>query len=40
MAVFRRLADDRGVTAIVSTHDPLLIGVADRTFELRDGAVA
>jgi putative ABC transport system ATP-binding protein len=40
MAVLRRLVDERGVTAIVSTHDPLLIGVADRTLELRDGAVA
>jgi putative ABC transport system ATP-binding protein len=40
MGVFRRLVDEHGVTAIVSTHDPLLIGVADRTFELRDGSVA
>jgi putative ABC transport system ATP-binding protein len=40
MAVLRRLVDERGVTAIVSTHDPLLIGLADRTCELRDGAVA
>jgi putative ABC transport system ATP-binding protein len=39
MALLRRLVDDRGVSAIVATHDPLLIGVADRRIALRDGAI-
>ena len=25
------------MTAIVATHDPLMLDVADRVFELRDG---
>ena len=29
----------RGMTALVATHDPVLIGVADRVLELRDGAL-
>jgi putative ABC transport system ATP-binding protein len=28
-----------GVTAIVATHDPLLIDVADRVVEIRDGVL-
>jgi ABC-type siderophore export system fused ATPase/permease subunit len=28
-----------GVTAIVATHDPMLIDLADRVIELRDGQV-
>ena len=39
MALLRRLVDERGVSAIVATHDPLLIGMADRRFALRDGAI-
>jgi len=39
MGVLRRLVDDRGVTVIVATHDPLLIGMADQVVELRDGAL-
>jgi putative ABC transport system ATP-binding protein len=39
MAVLRRLVDERGVSVIVATHDPLLIGMGDLVVELRDGAV-
>ena len=31
------LVRTEGVTAIVATHDPLLLDVADRVVELRDG---
>jgi putative ABC transport system ATP-binding protein len=40
MAVMRKLVDERGVSVIVATHDPLLIGMGDRMVELHDGAVA
>ncbi|HKP18721.1 MAG TPA: ABC transporter ATP-binding protein [Gaiellaceae bacterium] len=39
MQLLRRLVDERGISAIVATHDPLLIGMADRRISLRDGAV-
>jgi putative ABC transport system ATP-binding protein len=39
MGLLRKLVDERGVTAIVATHDPILIGMADRAVELRDGSV-
>lgn len=39
MGVFRRLVDERGVSVIVATHDPLLIGMGDQVVELRDGEV-
>jgi putative ABC transport system ATP-binding protein len=39
MGLLRRLADERGVTVIVATHDPLLIAMAGHAVELRDGAV-
>ena len=39
MGELRRLVDERGVSVIVATHDPLLIGMADQLVELRDGAV-
>ena len=39
MGALRKLVDERGVSVIVATHDPLLIGVADPLVELRDGAV-
>jgi len=40
MGLLRRLVDERGVSVVVATHDPLLIGMGDRIVELRDGAVA
>lgn len=39
MTLIRSLVKDEGVTALVATHDPALIGIADRVIELRDGAV-
>ncbi|HET8752097.1 MAG TPA: ABC transporter ATP-binding protein [Gaiellaceae bacterium] len=39
MGLFRQLVDVSGVAAVVATHDPLLIGSADRVVELRDGIV-
>jgi putative ABC transport system ATP-binding protein len=39
MGLLRRLVDERGVSAVVATHDPILIGLADRAVELRDGRV-
>jgi putative ABC transport system ATP-binding protein len=38
MAVMRKLVDERGVSVIVATHDPLLIGMGDRVVGLRDGS--
>ena len=37
MEVIRELVASQGVSAIVATHDPLLVDVADRVVELRDG---
>jgi putative ABC transport system ATP-binding protein len=37
MQVIRELVRSEGVSAIVATHDPLLLDVADRVVELRDG---
>jgi putative ABC transport system ATP-binding protein len=39
MGVLRRLVDERDVSVIVATHDPLLIGMGDQVVELRDGEV-
>jgi putative ABC transport system ATP-binding protein len=39
MSVMRKLVDERGVSVIVATHDPLLIGMGDQVVQLRDGAV-
>jgi putative ABC transport system ATP-binding protein len=38
MEVIRELVRSEGVSAIVATHDPLLLDVADRVVELRDGS--
>ena len=40
MALLRRLVRQQGVTAIVATHDPAMLDVADRVIELRDGRIA
>jgi putative ABC transport system ATP-binding protein len=40
MGVLRRLVDERDVSVIVATHDPLLIGMGDQVVALRDGEVA
>jgi putative ABC transport system ATP-binding protein len=39
MTLLRRLVHEEGVTAIVATHDPLLIDLADRIIALSDGRV-
>lgn len=37
MDLLAELVHDRGLAAVVSTHDPLLMGRADRVLELHDG---
>ncbi len=37
MDLLQTLVHDRGLAAVVSTHDPLLMGRADRVLELHDG---
>lgn len=39
MELIRDLARQRGLTAVVATHDPVLMDRADRVVELRDGHV-
>jgi putative ABC transport system ATP-binding protein len=39
MDLVRSLVHDRGVTAVVATHDPVLTALADRVVELSDGQV-
>ena len=39
MVLLQHLMRSEGVTAIVATHDPMLIDLADRVIELRDGSV-
>ncbi|MGV9599329.1 ABC transporter ATP-binding protein [Streptosporangium sandarakinum] len=39
MRLIRALVGSEGVTALVATHDPGLISLADRVLELRDGVL-
>ena len=39
MVLLRDLVRGEGVTAIVATHDPMLIDLADRVIELQDGRI-
>jgi len=39
MTVLQSVAKAEGVTTIVATHDPLMIEMADRVVELRDGVL-
>jgi putative ABC transport system ATP-binding protein len=39
MALIRSIVATEGTTAVVATHDPALIDLADRVIELRDGKV-
>jgi len=39
MALIRAIVRGEGTTAIVATHDPALLDLADRVIELRDGKV-
>jgi putative ABC transport system ATP-binding protein len=37
MLLLRSIVRHEGITAVVATHDPMMLDVADRVFELRDG---
>jgi putative ABC transport system ATP-binding protein len=37
MGLLRSIVRSEAVTAVVATHDPLLLELADRVLELRDG---
>lgn len=39
MAMLTELTKERGIAAVISTHDPLFIDLADRKVELLDGRV-
>ena len=39
MALLRGIVDSEGVTALVSTHDPVMMALADRVLHLSDGRV-
>jgi putative ABC transport system ATP-binding protein len=39
MNLLRSIVRTEGITAIVATHDPLMLDVADRVIELRDGRI-
>jgi putative ABC transport system ATP-binding protein len=39
MELLRAVVRSEGVTALIATHDPMLIDLADRVVELRDGYV-
>jgi putative ABC transport system ATP-binding protein len=39
MGLIRSVVRSEGVTALVATHDPMLIDLADRVVELRDGRI-
>jgi putative ABC transport system ATP-binding protein len=37
MSLLRSVVRSEGVTALIATHDPLIVDMADRVVELRDG---
>ncbi|MDX3095603.1 ABC transporter ATP-binding protein, partial [Streptomyces sp. ME19-03-3] len=39
MELLRAVVHSEGVTALVATHDPTLLTLADRVLELRDGHI-
>jgi putative ABC transport system ATP-binding protein len=39
MALLRALVESEGVTAVVSTHDPVMMSLADRVLRIADGRV-
>ena len=39
MTLLRSIVRSEGLTAIIATHDPMLIDLADRAIELRDGRI-
>ena len=38
MLLLRSIVRSEGITAVVATHDPMMLDVADRVVELKDGA--
>ena len=40
MDLMRSLVHRRAMTAVVATHDPVLVGLADAVVDLSDGAVS
>ncbi len=40
MTLLRSVVRSEGVTAVIATHDPLLIDLADRVVELKDGRLS
>jgi len=40
MTLLRSIVRTEAVTAVVATHDPAMLDVADRVLELRDGTLA
>jgi putative ABC transport system ATP-binding protein len=40
MALLRGVVESEGVTALVATHDPVMMALADRVLRIGDGAVA
>ncbi|MDP9483299.1 MAG: ABC transporter ATP-binding protein, partial [Chloroflexota bacterium] len=39
MGLLRAVVRSEGVTAVIATHDPTLIDLADRVVEIRDGRI-
>ena len=39
MQLVRSIVRSEGITAVVATHDPMMLDVADRIVELRDGSI-
>jgi len=39
MRLLHAVAESEGVTALVATHDPNLISIADSVLELQDGQI-
>jgi putative ABC transport system ATP-binding protein len=39
MRLLRSIGHDEGITAIVATHDPTLISLADRVLTIKDGVL-
>lgn len=40
MRLLRTVVHSEGITALVATHDPVLIDLADHTFRLDDGVLS
>ena len=39
MALLRGVVESEGVTAVVATHDPVMMALADRVLRIADGRV-